>query len=122
MARAVSKQTLARIKWIAVPVCVRVATMTDRSFLGRGYENTAGKPFGYAWHQERAEIREHLKRRGRWNDARDEFTVTRIQERLHRNKPTLGERQAAWGAHSRAVRRGERSGYAKYRDQSEISA
>jgi hypothetical protein len=38
--------------------------MTERSFLGRGYEPTPGKPFGYAWHQERAEIREHLKRRG----------------------------------------------------------
>jgi hypothetical protein len=46
--------------------------------------DTAGKPFGWTHHKERAIIREHLKRRGRWNDARDEFLVTSIQQRLHR--------------------------------------
>jgi hypothetical protein len=70
--------------------------MAERSFLGRGYENTPGKPFGWAWHRERDEIRKHLKRRGRWHGPIDEFAVTRIQQRLHRNKPTFAQRQAAW--------------------------
>jgi hypothetical protein len=65
------------------------------SYLGRGLENTAGKPFGWAWHQERDEIREHLKRRGRYRPGWSEFEVTRIQQRLHRDKPTFRQRQEA---------------------------
>lgn len=70
--------------------------MAERSFLGRGYESTPGRPLGWAWHRERDEIRAHLKKRGRWHGPRDEFAVSRIQQRLHRNKPTFAERHAAW--------------------------
>lgn len=76
----------------------------ERSYLGRGYEDVPGKPFGWAWHQERDEIRRHLRRRAEafgsdmLAPARLEMRVSRIQERLHRHKPTLAERQAAWRA------------------------
>lgn len=68
------------------------------SYLGRGFDDIPGRPFGWAWNQERAEIRAHLKARGRWRDTRDEFLVSRIQTRLNRNRPTMRERQAAWRA------------------------
>ncbi len=73
--------------------------MTRKSFLGRGLEATPGKPFGYAFNQERAEIRQHLIERG-WlaDDPHLEFRITRIQERLWKYKPTLKQRQAAWRA------------------------
>lgn len=64
------------------------------SWLGRGYENVPGKSFGWAFHEERREIRDHLKRRGRWVPGYGEFEVTRIQQRIHRHKPTYAERQA----------------------------
>lgn len=71
----------------------------SESYLGRGYVPVAGKPFGWAWNREREEIREHLKRRGRWRDARDEFVVTRIQNRLNREHPKRwAARIAAWRA------------------------
>lgn len=74
------------------------------SWLGRGYESVPGKPFGWAWHQERDEIRAHLRRRlwrflprdGIPTSALLESRVSRIQERLHKNKPSYRDRQAAW--------------------------
>lgn len=79
--------------------------MSDgRSYLGRGYEDIPGKPFGWAWHRERDEIRAHLRKRlDRFGSdhlarARLEARVSRIQERLHKHKPTFAERQAAWRA------------------------
>lgn len=54
----------------------------------------AGRPSGWAWHQERAAIRAHLKARGRLPEPWGEFAVDRIQRRLHREKPTMRERQA----------------------------
>jgi hypothetical protein len=80
------------------------------SWLGRGYESVPGKPFQWAWHQEREEIRAHLRRRAaRFGAdclarARMEFRITAIQQRLHRNKPTFAERQAAWKAKWEAAR------------------
>lgn len=76
------------------------------SYLGRGLDDIAGRPFGWAWHQERDEIRAHLRRRlwrfigpgdGR-TGMRLEARVTAIQNRLHRNKPTYAERCAARAA------------------------
>ena len=70
-----------------------------RRYLGRGYEPIAGKPFGYAHAMERQAIRDHLKARGRWHDARDEWTVSRIQARLNRgHRERWAARQAAWRA------------------------
>lgn len=62
--------------------------------------------FGYAHHAERARIREHLFRRGRFAEMKDhrtgkwlysapvEFRITRIQQRIHRHDKTLAQRQA----------------------------
>jgi hypothetical protein len=78
------------------------------SYLGRGYESIPGKPFGWAWHRERDEIRAHLRRRlwrfvvnnaeGLPVSVRLEYRVTQIQERIHRNKPTYAQRCAARAA------------------------
>lgn len=71
------------------------------SWLGRGLDNAAGKPFGWAWHRERDEIREHLERRlgpvkpRSWEWAMREQRVTRIQERIHKHRPTYRQRQEA---------------------------
>lgn len=69
------------------------------SYLGRGFEDTPGKPFGWAFNRETEEIEAHLLKRG-WSrgDLRFYFRVTRIRERLWRNRPTFKERQAAWRA------------------------
>jgi len=82
------------------------------SWLGRGNESVPGKPFGWAWHQEREEIRAHLRRRLWRFLPRDgiptstllEFRVSRIQERLHKYKPSFRERQAAWLARQPVVK------------------
>lgn len=72
-----------------------------RFWLGRGSEDVPGKSFGWAHNMERRAIREHLKSRGRWRDARDEFTVSKIQQRLqreyHRRKPPIGVRRTEAG-------------------------
>lgn len=71
------------------------------SWIGRGLEDVPGRPFGWAWHQERDEIRAHLLRRPERFEGdgfaamRLEFRVNAIQRRLHRNRPTMRERQAA---------------------------
>lgn len=68
-------------------------------WLGLGLENVPGKPFGWAFNQERRAIKKHLaKRSSRWDGDRrpNEFTVTRIQERLHRHHPTYRDRAEAW--------------------------
>lgn len=77
------------------------------SWLGRGFEDVPGKPFGWAWHQERDEIRAHLRRRI-WKFGLDglaamrlESRIDRIQARLHRHRPSYKERQAAWRARQR---------------------
>lgn len=70
-----------------------------RTWLGRGYENVGGKPFGWAFNMERRAIRDHLRRKGLYAaegyDARGEFYLIKIQMRLHKNKPTWAQRQAA---------------------------
>lgn len=74
--------------------------MRPESYLGRGFEPIAGKPFGWAWNQERAEIRAHLIARG-WsaNDFGLDFRVTRIQQRLNReHRQRWKVRQDAWRA------------------------
>lgn len=76
----------------------------EESFIGRGLEDIPGRPLGWAFHRERDEIRAHLRRR-LWRFGLDELRAMRlearvdaIQRRLHRNRPTLRERQAAWRA------------------------
>jgi hypothetical protein len=75
-----------------------------RKYLGRGNDRIPGKPFGYSHHMERDAIRAHLRKR-LWKFGLDSFAsfrlesrVSEIQRRLHKNKPTLRERQAAWRA------------------------
>src|SRR5213592_1568440 len=68
------------------------------SYLGRGLEDLPGMPFGWAFHQERDEIRAHLRRRiwrfglDQWRGMRLEQRVDQIQRRIHRNRPTYKER------------------------------
>ncbi len=67
-----------------------------KSFLGRGYDNVPGQSFGYAWNREREEIRQHLYRRPHLLKEHElEFRVTKIQDRIHKYKPTLRQRQEA---------------------------
>jgi hypothetical protein len=76
------------------------------SWLGRGLEPVPGKPLGWAWHQEREEIRAHLRRRmwrflprnGLAASTLLEFRVTAIQQRLHKYMPTYRQRHAEWVA------------------------
>jgi len=71
--------------------------MTE-SYLGRGYDDVAGQPFGYAWHKERDEIHNHLmrgKRAQMYVGLTMKQRIDAIQTRIHRNKPNLQERQAA---------------------------
>lgn len=78
--------------------------MTE-SCLGRGFEPIAGKPFGWAWNRERDEIREHLKKRGRWTPGYGEFLVSKIQQRLNREHPKRWKaRQDAWRARQPAAK------------------
>lgn len=62
--------------------------------------------FGYAHHAERLRIREHLFRRGRFAEMKDqrngkwlysfpvESRITQIQQRIHRHKKSMADRQA----------------------------
>lgn len=79
------------------------------SWIGRGNECVPGKPLGWSHHQEREEIRAHLRRRI-WQFGFDhlasfrlEQRVSAIQARLHKNKPTYRERSAAFAAKARAI-------------------
>ena len=95
--------------------CVELAPLTKlddpRHFLGKGFETTPGKPFGYAHMMERQALREHVRKRGRHvtegitgaYDPRVEHRIARMQERIHRHKPTLRETQAAWRARCAAA-------------------
>lgn len=73
------------------------------TYLGRGFDDIAGKPFGWAYYEEAREIRERLRGRGarsaRWDGVLGpgalEFRVAAIQRRIHKNKPTMRERQDA---------------------------
>ena len=83
--------------------------MSDpRAWLGRGFDDVPGKPFGWAWQMERQAIREHLLARGfdpqsgRGMALGDR--VAAIQCRIHRYKPTLRQRQEAWAANRRTQR------------------
>ena len=60
-------------------------------------ETPLHRKLGYEHAVERARIREHLIRRG-WSpsDLAFEFRITRIQDRIHKHKPTMRERQQAW--------------------------
>jgi len=72
-------------------------------------EDVPGKPFGWAYHMERDEIRKHVHRkndgtlRGAHRFMRShrgmgvEFRVTAIQDRIHKYRPTLRERQLKLG-------------------------
>lgn len=53
-----------------------------------------GTKLGTAWHAERDRIRLHLVARGGYWGYRLEARVTKIQDRLHRDDPSLLERQA----------------------------
>jgi hypothetical protein len=54
------------------------------------------RKLGYDYANERARIRAHLIRRGHDPKALAfEFRITRIQERIHKYKPTLRQRQEA---------------------------
>lgn len=64
-------------------------------WLGRGLDDIAGKPFGWAWHQERDEIRAHILKRRTLLPLELERRIDDIQIRIHRNRPTLRQRQAA---------------------------
>lgn len=75
-----------------------------RKWVGRGLDNVPGRPFGWAWNMERQAIREHLLARGweptgehaeRFRDHLVESRVSAIQQRIHRYRPTLRERQLA---------------------------
>lgn len=74
------------------------------SYLGRGLDDIPGRPFGWAFHKEREEIRAHLRRRiwrfgfDRLAAARLEGRINEIQARLHKNRPTYKERCAARAA------------------------
>jgi hypothetical protein len=58
---------------------------------------------GYQHNAERQRIREHLIRRGHNpGDLAFEFRITRIQERIHRYKPTFRQRQEAARARGEA--------------------
>lgn len=78
-----------------------------RTWLGRGWQDVPGKPFGWAWHMELEAIRQHLRRRV-WKFGLDGLARFRmdqraaaIQRRLHKsNCPTMRERQAIWKARS----------------------
>jgi hypothetical protein len=79
-----------------------MAEPEKQSWLGRGWLDVPGKPFGWAWHMERDEIRRHLRRRV-WKFGLDglaafrlEERVTAIQRHLHRSRPTMAQRQQAW--------------------------
>jgi hypothetical protein len=74
---------------------IRCFGRVTSTWIGRGYENIPGKPFGYAFNREREEIEKHLKRRGR---KHDHFTVTRIQQRIHKHKPSYRDVQQARNA------------------------
>lgn len=73
--------------------------MVKQSYLGRGLEPIAGKPFGWAHNQERAEIEEHLLNRG-WSRSDLGFysRVVQIQMRLNREHPKR------WAAKIAAIR------------------
>lgn len=43
-----------------------------------------GKPLGWAHHEERRIIRDHLKRRGRYRAGWSEMRISEIQRRLHK--------------------------------------
>jgi hypothetical protein len=54
-----------------------------------------GRPFGYAWLEERTKIEDHVRRRMgycRLDDMRLQFRVGRIQDRIHKYDPTFAER------------------------------
>lgn len=65
----------------------------------------AGKPFGWAHHEERRIIRAHLDRKygrlepGTWDWSKRELeTVARIQSRLHRHDKSFRELQAIYAS------------------------
>jgi hypothetical protein len=70
-----------------------------RVWLGRGFEDAPGRPFGWAFNQETRAIEAHLRERGIEPRSFEGLRrVTRLRERLWRNRPTYRERQAAWKA------------------------
>lgn len=59
-----------------------------------------GRPFGYAWLEERTKIEDHVRRRTHYQiplyDMRLQDRVRRIQDRLHKYDPTFAERSRQW--------------------------
>ncbi len=59
-----------------------------------------GKPFGYAWLEERTKIEDHVLRRTKHSiplyDLRVQSRVHRIQDRLHKYDKTFAQRSREW--------------------------
>jgi hypothetical protein len=59
-----------------------------------------GRPFGYAWLEERTKIEDHVRKRTRYALRMDSpefmFRVQKIQDRLHKYDPTFAERSRRW--------------------------
>jgi hypothetical protein len=67
-----------------------------KKWLGRGLENVPGKPFGWAHAHETRAIEEHLIAKGyKPNSSALFYRVRKIQDRLHKNRLSLKDRQAA---------------------------
>jgi hypothetical protein len=85
--------------------------MTE-NWLGRGYDNVPGKPFGWTWHRERDAIHNHLMRGKRaqtyvghtFGSFMLQQRINAIQARIHKYKPTFKERSAAFAAQQHALR------------------
>lgn len=69
--------------------------MSPRDYVGRGMEDIPGKPFGFAFNMEREAIRAHLLSRGLPDDGKLYFRICRLQERIHKNRPSMRQRQEA---------------------------
>lgn len=75
-----------------------------------------GRPFGYAFVEERTRIEDHVlrwhRKRG-WHvklyDMRVQERVRRIQARLHKYDKTFAERSRAWAEEQRRAREAERN-------------
>jgi hypothetical protein len=68
--------------------------------MGVNLYDQPGKPFGYAWLEERTRIEDHVLRRMGYalpvSDMRVRFRVDRIQERLHKYDTTFADRSREW--------------------------
>lgn len=72
----------------------------------RALDDDHGRPFGYAFIEERTRIEDHLRRKSGYradmSSLEFQFRVRRIQDRIHKYRPTMRERQQAWLARQAA--------------------